>query len=944
MRRMFVLAIMAIMLLMIVVAPATALTLAFDNSGGGVWVEYMHFPITTVPSECAQYKIVINGSIWKIYNVSGGLKALGTNNNFWSLVNSTGADIRIFNQSSQLYFWIEKWNYTNQTAIIWVNLTAGSKELNIAYGNLNATKSAYEDKDATLVFFDDFNGTDINTNKWNIVAGSVDNGNYQVTDSYILIHHSPFEIEHTFTAGYYIIEFRYKYSRLTYFGNYQVVKGVNGTIYFANYILNSNRMNLYDDNGQVYDVGNNYNNVWAVLKIVKTPSKTYLYRNGVLLGSVINTDKITSIMFGSAENYDCSNQYIDWVMVYKFADPANFGMPTVIHLQKKKFGTKTVYINVTYLNTGTTSTYNPTAYCVLEDKPKINVTSGISVSGVNATYGANISIKLINFVTLDKVVYNGTDVNLTYQGTITNSTTGYTYNVYSFTTHENGTLEIYGHVSNKAYETVYKLDGATVDIFNTTAVVGEPLEIVLPHKGKIIIDRQEFVNVTSITVSTKHFRTGVHALTIIIYDPENFTVGLRSGIFKVVWGKINLSLLNVDGKPVHYNYGIYNLNYGCFVQNTSTLLAGKNKIIVYYMGLPLVTHTFYLNHTNNGLLNITLIINSTNISSVCYNLSIVSPGKFSVINLSKIAPYGRFVVNHTKEVIITFENNSPITVTVTGSRYMYTAPYLYLYGSGNATITSYYALKADAESALGIPMNVTVNINGMRRSVYGYTRFVLPVDSYRISFPKDVLGFVLNDTNLTNTTVNLTTSLQIPKAVYKVPTHIVLSAYKVNTSYFKFPFIPLPFPLSTSSSSNSVQACIQGTLYNWYGSPVPNANVTVNITSLKTGFTITKVVNTGSTGTFSLNFSVVPGVNYSISAEYNGSSVYVNSSTKIVVAGGALPPAPSEATHTNDVVLAVVLTATLLSIGGAAYLIHKKRVAKLVSRAERKGKYFRRIK
>ncbi len=128
----------------------------FDNANGGTWQEYMSFPITTVPSEYAQYKIVINGNTWSIYNASGSLKATGTNDNFWSLVKSDGSDIRVFNQSSQLYFWIESWDYANQTAVIWVNLSAGSTELNIAYGNQYATISSYNNATLTLEFYDDF--------------------------------------------------------------------------------------------------------------------------------------------------------------------------------------------------------------------------------------------------------------------------------------------------------------------------------------------------------------------------------------------------------------------------------------------------------------------------------------------------------------------------------------------------------------------------------------------------------------------------------------------------------------------------------------------------------------------------------------------------------------------------------------------------------------------
>jgi hypothetical protein len=158
----------------------------FDNSNGGVWAEYISFPITTAPTEYAQYKIFINGRTWELYNVTGSLEASGTNDNFWSLVNSTGADIRVFNEiGTQLYFWIEYFNATEQKATIWINVTAGSSELNIAYGNTLALPSAYMNGTMTFEFFDDFDDEIIDTTKWLYQRGTwTESGGYAyvVTD------------------------------------------------------------------------------------------------------------------------------------------------------------------------------------------------------------------------------------------------------------------------------------------------------------------------------------------------------------------------------------------------------------------------------------------------------------------------------------------------------------------------------------------------------------------------------------------------------------------------------------------------------------------------------------------------------------------------------------------------------------------------------------------
>ena len=119
--------------------------------------EHVKFQTTTTPTDYAQYRINISGTTWSIYNVTGAFEASGTITDFWSKVSTTGSDIRVFDQNGNLmYFWIEEFDYTNQNAVIWVNLTAGSSELNIAYGNSLATESNYEDGEQVFIAFDDY--------------------------------------------------------------------------------------------------------------------------------------------------------------------------------------------------------------------------------------------------------------------------------------------------------------------------------------------------------------------------------------------------------------------------------------------------------------------------------------------------------------------------------------------------------------------------------------------------------------------------------------------------------------------------------------------------------------------------------------------------------------------------------------------------------------------
>jgi len=134
--------------------------MVFDNSGGGSWSKYINIPITTTPSEYAQYKVVIDSNNVTVYSAEGTQKTQGDSgitSDFWNNVKSDGSDIRVFNQNKeQRYFWIEEFDYDNNRAVIWVKVEAGDTELNIAYGNPNATTSVYNKPNKVFEVYDDF--------------------------------------------------------------------------------------------------------------------------------------------------------------------------------------------------------------------------------------------------------------------------------------------------------------------------------------------------------------------------------------------------------------------------------------------------------------------------------------------------------------------------------------------------------------------------------------------------------------------------------------------------------------------------------------------------------------------------------------------------------------------------------------------------------------------
>jgi len=109
-------------------------------------------------------------------------------------------DIRFFDSDGQtsLNYWLESGCNTNTTKI-WIKVPSipanSSKIIYIYYGNQNATSSSSGDN--TFLFFDDFNGTSLDTTKWGLKkssGGSVSISNGQITFSvsgtsdYVWIH------------------------------------------------------------------------------------------------------------------------------------------------------------------------------------------------------------------------------------------------------------------------------------------------------------------------------------------------------------------------------------------------------------------------------------------------------------------------------------------------------------------------------------------------------------------------------------------------------------------------------------------------------------------------------------------------------------------------------------------------------------------------------------
>ncbi len=322
------------------------------NPNTETWPEQMGFSLTNALSESANYRIVINGTNWTVYNVMGDVEISATNNNFWNRVKSTGEDIRVFDQNgNQLYFWIEEWDYSNQTAVIWINVSSGSTGINIAYGDPLATWSGYHDPERVFEFFDGFDCSVLNTTKWDSYSGlnlTVENGYLSLGGKLGIADSDRILSKKTFTTGI-IVEYRWKildstpeYTKFALVENADMMSPVvaNPAVYSGLAVLTSFYTDTSDYRHVIYEVDDSGNAVdmgyspwtvvpgeWRTERLYFAPTVTYYDEVNSFSVNFPNYHSNPKKLFFSQGQWTdnrADRLYIDYVRVYKLADPANF--------------------------------------------------------------------------------------------------------------------------------------------------------------------------------------------------------------------------------------------------------------------------------------------------------------------------------------------------------------------------------------------------------------------------------------------------------------------------------------------------------------------------------------------------------------------------------------------------------------------------------------------
>jgi len=267
----------------------------------------------------------------------------GADSNFDIYLNSKCktdfGDLRFTDSNGNLLnYWMEK-KTDSDYAVFWVKVdiaASGSKDIYIYYGNPDAIYSG--DGDAVFQFFDDFEGTDLDTDKW----GTIENTNYAVENGYIKMW-GDWNSKGIFSAQTFdlskgiVVELKGRISNTG--ADQDLAVGVtpdksgcaegNGIwAYYDSYSTS----NPYDQKSIRYFISGSSDDSgfglpgttdWVRMRIIFTQEKTIFWDE--VLGEDTKEKSVswTDVYLSIAGDTDSTSRfdYIDWIAVRKYAEP-----------------------------------------------------------------------------------------------------------------------------------------------------------------------------------------------------------------------------------------------------------------------------------------------------------------------------------------------------------------------------------------------------------------------------------------------------------------------------------------------------------------------------------------------------------------------------------------------------------------------------------------------
>jgi hypothetical protein len=133
-----------------------------------------------LPKAVFKYKVTINNTQLNQTLTDYQIKLVVNGDSiFFNDFNNDHKYLEVYDtdQATQLSFWVEQWDPTNKNAIVWIKVpsipASATKDI---YLKFNPGRTSYlSNPDAVFLFFDDFDGSALDTTKWDyaIYTGSI---------------------------------------------------------------------------------------------------------------------------------------------------------------------------------------------------------------------------------------------------------------------------------------------------------------------------------------------------------------------------------------------------------------------------------------------------------------------------------------------------------------------------------------------------------------------------------------------------------------------------------------------------------------------------------------------------------------------------------------------------------------------------------------------------
>ena len=237
----------------------------------------------------------------------------------FSKANSDGSDIRFADAAGNtIPYYIESWDSTNRQAVIWIKVpsipASSTVTVYMYYGNPSATSES--NGDAVFDFFDDFDGTSIDTSKWD------SSGTVTISSGVVEINSGNGYIKTKDTFQFVTLDFRLKLAGRKYnigFGNtfHSPTKGVLFVDDGSAYKLSLRGESSTTDKTFTPDTVSN----WHVYTLRWGQSKAELLQDYVSKASgTTNIYQTPTIIGFQPWGSYTGPLYLDWVRVRKYAE------------------------------------------------------------------------------------------------------------------------------------------------------------------------------------------------------------------------------------------------------------------------------------------------------------------------------------------------------------------------------------------------------------------------------------------------------------------------------------------------------------------------------------------------------------------------------------------------------------------------------------------------